>query len=170
MFQIGDRVMHPGTGVCQVVAIRSERFSGPAKLYYVLRSVYGDGKTTTYVPVDRGGQLLKPRMSPEEIDRLLSGLDLRSPLWVEKDAQRQAAFAGILRQGSREQLLQLVAELHIHQAGLAAQGRRLRASDERCLQEGERQLHEELGWALDLAPQEVGAYVTGRLRALGKLL
>ena len=132
MFQIGDQVMHPGAGVCQVADIRRERFSGPARLYYVLHSLYDGGKTTTYVPVDRGEQLLKPRMTPEEIDLLLAGLDLEHPLWIENNTQRQVAFAAILR-------------------------------------EGERQLHEELGWALGLSPQEVAPYVTARLRALGKI-
>ena len=169
MFQIGDQVMHPGAGVCQVADIRRERFSGPARLYYVLHSLYDGGKTTTYVPVDRGEQLLKPRMAPEEIDLLLAGLDLEHPLWIENNTQRQVAFAAILREGRRERLLQLAAELHIRQAALAAQGRRLRAGDERCLREGERQLHEELGWALGLSPQEVAPYVTARLRALGKI-
>ena len=51
MFNVNDTIMYGSQGVCRILDIREESFSGAPKLYYVLEPVY-DSNSTIYFSVD----------------------------------------------------------------------------------------------------------------------
>ena len=68
MFGIGDTVMHPSEGVCNVEEIRTIQFSGAQpRSYYVLHPTMEKGSSTVYMPTDRGDTVLRRLLSRQDI-------------------------------------------------------------------------------------------------------
>ena len=115
MYNIGDTVMYPGTGVCRIENIVRESFvRGEERTYYVLKAVYESGGTTIYCPVDSENVRLRGLLSREAIDRILSDACAHESLWVENALQRKKAFLSILKEDNGVRLLRMLIDLHEH--------------------------------------------------------
>ncbi len=164
MYRIGDMVMHPSAGVCKIEDIREECFSaaGP-KRYYILKPVYENGRSTIYLPVENLKVKLRKLLSTEDIYELIHSVTLTNTLWVDNDAQRQERFRRVLVQGDQAQIIQLIIEIHEKQKEKQAAGKKLHMADGKILQEAEKRIHQEFGYALNLKPDEVAPFIMGEL-------
>ncbi|MEE0969205.1 MAG: CarD family transcriptional regulator [Clostridia bacterium] len=73
MFEVNEYVFYGSEGICRIDDIVSSPFSDvktDAK-YYVLHSTHG-GNSTAYVPLEGAGNLLRPVMTKNDIDMLMS--------------------------------------------------------------------------------------------------
>ena len=68
MYQVGERIIYGGSGVCEVRAAGPLESVGGDRLYYTLVPLYGSG--VIYAPVD-GPVFNRPLLTPQELHGLL---------------------------------------------------------------------------------------------------
>ncbi|MBQ8400420.1 MAG: CarD family transcriptional regulator [Clostridia bacterium] len=166
VFRKGDTVIYGTNGICRIDEITSQSFCGETREYYVLRSVYCAGETV-FVPTDSAALTGKmyPALTRDEIDDLLSGLSKAVPVWIESDDERKQRFAEILTSGDRKALIDMIRTLHDHREKQEKRGKKLHLADERCCREGEKLLNEEFAHVLQIPPEQVEAYIRGKMEA-----
>ena len=57
----------------------------------------------------------------------------------------------------------MIRTLRSHQKELAEKGKRLHIADERALKEGQRLIHDEFSYALNIEPEEVGSFISAEM-------
>lgn len=160
MFNVNDKVIHPGMGVCTITDIKYENFGKlGTKKFYVLSPFYGNCKTVIFVPTDSTKIVLKKLLSEEEIVTLLNEIDFSRSIWVDNDVLRKEAFFRILKSGDRKELILMLKELHERRIEKESKGKRLHINDEKLLQEAEKIIHEELAFSMNISIEKVGDYI-----------
>lgn len=158
--KIGTYVLYGKTGVCLVKELTT--MSGGQ--YYVLAPI-SDSRSSVYVPCDN--EMLVARMRPlltrEEIDCLLSDADEVKLAWVDDRNERGLMYRTTLSSGDRKELIRLLCCLMRKKQERIDIGKRLSTMDENTLQECVRLVQEEFSMVLDIAVNEVGPYIAERL-------
>lgn len=158
--KIGTYVLYGKTGVCLVKELTT--MSGGQ--YYVLAPI-SDSRSSVYVPCDN--EMLVARMRPlltrEEIDCLLSDADEVKLAWVDDRNERGLMYRTTLSSGDRKELIRLLCCLMRKKRERIDIGKRLSTMDENTLQECVRLVQEEFSMVLDIAVNEVGPYIAERL-------
>lgn len=158
--KIGTYVLYGKTGVCLVKELTT--MSGGQ--YYVLAPI-SDSRSSVYVPCDN--EMLVARMRPlltrEEIDCLLSDADDVKLAWVDDRNERGLMYRTTLSSGDRKELIRLLCCLMRKKRERIDIGKRLSTMDENTLQECVRLVQEEFSMVLDIAVNEVGPYIAERL-------
>lgn len=165
MFQKNDYVNYSTQGICRIEDVRYLKFGRRREgaRYYILHPVYQAGMNI-FVPTD-SAQLtrrMRPIPTPRDIDRIIGEAGDRALPWPGDRKQRAAQFQGILTRRDEGELLQLINCL-TRRAGADGQG--LSSSDEYVLKRARAMVEQEFSFALNIPPQEVGAYIQTRLQA-----
>lgn len=162
MFQVGDTVVHQGVGLCTIADIRKEEFSrGNCQTYYVLQP-QSDTSTTLFVPVEGEKVRLRTVMTAEQAEALPEQVAAYLPVWSDNERERQDTFARILRGGEPAALARLVLDVKQQERQRYEQGKKLRFTDERAMQEAARLLKQELAVVLNISPEHVISYLAGK--------
>lgn len=158
--KIGTYVMYGKTGVCLV----KEQITMSGELYYVLTPV-GDSRSSVYVPCHNPDLLarMRPLLTREEIDALLSEVDTVRLAWIDDRNERAMLYRTITGSGDRKELVRLLACLMRKKQERIAIGKRLSSMDENFLQECVRLVQEEFAMVLGITAREVGSYIQERL-------
>lgn len=160
MYRIGDIVMYPGTGVCRVEDIVTQKFARTEeKTYYVLKGVYDTADTTIYCPVDNKNIKLRKLLSKDSITDLINKACVGEKLWIDNDNERKKLFASVLKEGDQIKILKLIIEIHENKVEKEKEGKQLHLSDEKILQQAEKIIHEELAYSMDIKIDEVAAFI-----------
>lgn len=165
MFKIGDAVIHPAEGVCEITEIAKKTFSGKTDEYYVLKSVY-DSHATVYIPVETVKLRSKIRrtLSSEEVNAVIDALDGREPIKTENDNQRRAVFKEILTSGNPDDIAGILKTLHLLKKSINSSGKKMKISDERIIKETESSVFGEFAFSLGIKPSEIPDYIKNRLK------
>lgn len=165
MFRIGDAVIHPAEGVCEITDIAEKTFSGKTDEYYVLKSVY-DGQSTVYIPVET--VKLRPKirhaLSIDEINSVIDALGENEPLKTENDNQRRILFKEILAAGKPDDMAGMLKTVHVLKKTVYSSGKKMKISDERIIKETERSVFGEFAFSLGIKPDEIPDYIKNRLK------
>lgn len=158
--KIGTYVLYGKTGVCLV----KEQTTMAGGLYYVLSPV-GDSRSSVFVPCNNAELLarMRPLLTREEIDGLLSDVDDVRLAWVDDRNERTMLYRTITGNGDRKELVRLVCCLMRKKQEKLAMGKRLSTMDESFLQECVRLVQEEFSMVLGIPEREVGPYIQERL-------
>ncbi|MBQ7089274.1 MAG: CarD family transcriptional regulator [Clostridia bacterium] len=158
--KIGTYVLYGKTGVCFV----KEQAVMSGARYYVLQPV-SDSRSSVYVPCDNTDLVarMRPLLSREEIDRLLSDADDVKMEWVDDRSERSMLYRTITVGGDRRELIRLICCLMRKKQERIALGKRLSSMDESTLHECMRLVEEEFSMVLDIPHREVGLYIQERL-------
>ena len=185
MFAVGDNVLYGTDGVCTIADHGMRDFFGDAREYYILKP-NADPSGIVYVPADNPALVERMRrlMTKEEIDGILAECaatddengyspdyespdydspDCESPDWIADDGERKHAYDGILQSGDRQRIFRMIRALYQHREIIAKRGKKLHIADERLLRDAESRMNAELAHVLSIAPEEVPAYVAGKL-------
>ena len=167
MFRIGDLVVYGKMGVCTITAISSMSFGGDDEADYYVLCPKSDRSSCVYVPCNNAQLLarMRPLLTKEEIDRLLRDAHDEQIEWIDDKNERTVQFRDIVTQGDRGRLICLVRCLLDEQKARATDGKKLSSADEAVLKECVRLVEEEFSCALDISPQDVGAYIREALEA-----
>lgn len=165
MISIGQTVVYGTEGVCIVSEIRKMKIGRETAQYYVLRPIYREN-ATVFVPLNNAALCAKmrPALTKNEIETVLSGLAQEDTPWIDDPAQRKESFQKILLSDDRRSQLHMVRLLYRHRRKLQELGKRLRMSDEQFLRDAEKLINDELSYALGIERVEVPAYIRGRLQ------
>ena len=158
--KIGTYVMYGKTGVCLV----KEQTTMAGGLYYVLSPV-GDSRSSVYVPCGNAELLarMRPLLTRDEIDGLLSDVDSVKLAWVEDRNERAMLYRAVTGSGDRKELVRLLCCLMRKKRERMEIGKRLSSMDENFLQECVRLVQKEFSMVLGIAASEVGPYIQERL-------
>lgn len=158
--KIGTYVLYAKTGVCLV----KEQTTMRGAQYYVLCPI-GDSRSSVYVPCDKPELVarMRPLLSREEIDALLSDADSVRLEWVDDRNERTMLYRTVIGSGDRKELVRLLVCLMRKKQERIAIGKRLSSMDESFLQECVRLVQEEFSMVLGISQREVGSYIQARL-------
>ena len=158
--KIGTYVMYGKTGVCLV----KEQTTMSGGQYYVLSPV-GDSRSSVFVPCDNPDLLarMRPLLTREEIDLLLSNVDEVKLAWVEDRNERAMLYRTVIGGGDRKEVVRLLCCWMRKKQEKIAMGKRLSAMDENFLKECVRLVQEEFSMVLGIAKKDVGSYIQERL-------
>lgn len=160
MYKSGDVVVYPGTGVCKIVDIITQKFARTEeKTYYVLKPLYDNADTTVYCPVDNCNIKIRKLLSEGDVTLLIREAESSESLWIENDNERKKAFASIVKEDDRVKLLRLIIELHTKRIEKEKEGKKLHLSDEKILHQAEKVIHEELACTMGMSVEDVAAFV-----------
>lgn len=169
MFQIGDLIIYENSGVCKVLDITTPEhcstLSGmPAgRSYYILEPVYKKG--TIYTPADSPKAFMRPVISREEAERLVSLIPtLREEAFYAQNLQALKDHYRIsVNSHSCEHLIGLASSIYSKRQNAAANGKKLGQVDEKYMKQAEEQLYGELAAALGIPIGDVPDYIASYL-------
>lgn len=164
MFEIGEYIIYSSTGVCRIDDIRTERFSGTSKSYYILKPVYLND-STIYAPVGSSEQRMKSVISKEAVYKLIHSMPDEEMIWIENDNERKEKYGEIIKLGDRRDLVKLLKTLHYVQKKKQMSGRKFHSADERIMKDAEKILYEEFALVLDIEPGKVSEFIHDELEA-----
>lgn len=160
MLTVGQTVVYGTQGVCTVKEISMLKLGKTKGEYYALSPIDDPG-STVYVPTANEKLIskLRPVLTGEEADALITEA-VREPLeWIESDAERKSACDDIVKNGDRKQLMRLVGMLYRRRELLKDQKKHFHNVDAQYLKTAERMLHGELAYALGIAVDDVADYI-----------
>ncbi len=163
MLAVGQTVVYGTQGVCTVKELSMLKLGKTKGEYYVL-SPLDDPGSTVYVPTanEKLMSRLRPVLSSDEADALIIEA-INEPLeWIVSDNERKAVCDEIVKNGSRKQLMQLIAMLYRRREALKDQKKHFHNVDAQYLKTAERMLHGELAYALGINADEVADYIRSR--------
>ncbi len=163
MLAVGQTVVYGTQGVCTVKELSMLKLGKTKGEYYVL-SPLDDPGSTVYVPTanEKLMSRLRPVLSSDEADALIIEA-INEPLeWIVSDNERKAVCDDIVKNGSRKQLMQLIAMLYRRREALKDQKKHFHNVDAQYLKTAERMLHSELAYALGIGVDEVADYIRSR--------
>ena len=160
LFQLGDRVVYGIHGVCQIVDEEERHIDRKKIRYFVLEPVDQPG-ARFFVPSENPAALakLRPVISAEELEALLSSDKIREDRWIADENRRKQRYRELINSGDREELLQMVSTLHRHKHEQLSQGRKFHLCDENFLRDAEKLLNSEFSMVLQIQPSEVSRYI-----------
>ena len=156
MFRVNDTVNYSTTGVCKIVDIKTESFTGEESRYYVLKPVHQEG-STVYVPTENETLVAKMHkiLCRKDVNDLIDQMPTCQLDWIEDEKNRQEAYKKIVAGGDRKDLIGLIRTMYFKQQELTAAGKKLHAADERIMKEAEKLLYDEFSVVFDVRPEEV---------------
>lgn len=166
MYQTGELILYGGTGVCRVTEIVSKKLSrtGPERLYYVLKPLYQAGTITT--PVDNDKVFTRPVISRDEAISLIDQIpNIRAEAYHNSNLQQlENHYKSEMESHDCLDLLRLT--MSTYQKKLERERAKLKfgAVDRRYMERAEDLLFGELAVALDIARENVQAFIEDRLQ------
>lgn len=160
MFQTGDLVVYGRTGVCRVEGTVTRE----GKEFYILRPLY-QADCDIYAPARSDKVFIRPIISRQQAEELIDDIPNMEVSVYESRVIRELSEhyqAAIASHDCRE-LFELTMSLHAKRQAAADKKKKFGAVDERFMKWGEALLFGELAAALDIQPEEVPDYISGRL-------
>ena len=168
-FKVGDNIVYAGSGVCQIDAIKDISFfkEKPQK-YYVLKPLFVRQSQVLYVPLDNKTQVerIRPVLSKKEAIALIDKLPYDGLEWIDDRNDRKDAFADIIVNGTREDIMSMIYLIKRHAQKLSEEGKHLNAQDERALNDAKVRMNNEIALALDMQPDQVVELIQEKTEAL----
>jgi len=163
MFQIGEIIVHPNSGVCEISDIRFERFSGSSEKYYVLSPAFSTASTKIYVPVSGNKVILRYPLSTEQVLSALSNATQSEFQWIDDEKQRMESFDSILKEKNPTQIIEMICALHKNKKERLLLGKKFRNNDEKILSEAEKIINQEFAFVLGISPDDIPEYIMKKL-------
>ena len=164
MFQVGEHVLYGIHGVCRITATEERTVDRKRVSYLVLEPLEQAG-ARYLIPTHNEAALskLRPVMSRQQLEQLLSSDEVRFNVWIEDENLRKQRYRELISSGDRLALLQMICSLHNHKKAQSEAGRKFHLCDENFLRDAERLLNEEFSLVLGIEQNLVSAYVCNAL-------
>ncbi len=113
MFEKGETVYYGTAGVCKVNDIcRSPFDPSDERMYYVLEPSDFNTGTIIYAPADNDKVLLRPLMTQEEANALISSIPLMPTLAIANEKQRREEYRSAMKNGTPESLVRVIKTIY----------------------------------------------------------
>ncbi len=165
MFQVGDYLVHEGIGVCKVNDICEMELSGKGskKSYYVLVPLQDTG-SCTYTPVDSEKVRMRPVMSRQEIESLVSTIPELECIQENNDKLRAVKYREALGTFEASGLLEIIKTVILGKQRRMTMGKKALSGDEKFIQIAEKKLYGEIAFVFSLGTEEVKQWITGEIQ------
>ena len=168
MFKVGDYVIHGSNGACKIEKIgplSGMSVSGD-KQYYTLTTCYTH--STIYSPVDSPKVLMRPVLTKDEAERLISEINDIEGLGEIEDKRRKQEYKDVFRTGKCTDLVRILKTIHERRKQRLAAGKKTTSSDEKYFKMAEDSLYGELAISLGMTRDEAKDYVMKTIYPDGK--
>lgn len=164
MYEKGDLVMYGVHGVCAIVDVEEPKVDRKKSQYLVLEPREQAG-SRYFVPTGNPNAMakLRPILTPEELEALLTSDAVRQDSWIADENQRKQFYRELIGSGDRLSLLRMVRTLHAQKKAQEAQGRKFHLCDENFLRDAQRLLSTEFSVVLGITPVEVAPYILQKM-------
>jgi len=165
MYQTGDKVLYGMHGVCMIAAQEQRAMDGKQVTYLVLEPV-GQSGSRFLVPTHNSAAMAKvrPVLSAESLEALLSSDIVREDAWVRDESQRKQLYRELISSCDRQRLAQMICSLYRFRAALTAAGKKFHMCDENFLRDAEKILAGEIASTLDISSTEALKYLRSKLK------
>ena len=164
MYKINDNIVYPSVGVCKIIDIKRENFSGEEKEYYILKPLYAKGETTLFLLTQGARVKTRNLLTKKEADALINKMPTIKPLEIENNRHRVNAFNQILKSCDNEKIISLIALLYNEKLEKSETGKGLRATDERIFNDAQKLINQELACSLGITVDEVLEYISKKIK------
>ena len=166
MYELNEILVYGNNGVCRLVDIRKEIFTGSPAMYYILSPVFG-GQTTLYVPIENTAlsSKLRPVMLKETLHEMMLTAKSSAADWEKDDRLRSEKFHTIVSNGLSSELLTVLKSLVIHRNELKQTVKKLHNADERTLALCEKIIGEEYAYAFGVDVSDALSHIENELTA-----
>lgn len=163
MFFVGERVVHPGQGLCTVVGFQDS----PAPML-ILETGSGRGATRLMYPAAQAEKNLHPPVGREEALAVIDGYaDLACDTFTDRNSGlEESHFKKLLKHGVPDSVL-VVKTMRARIAEAEAGSKKPSSYLIRVLRDARDRSLEELACALDTTPEDVEAMFASRGHSLG---
>ena len=160
MLKQKDVVIYGNSGICRIVDIKKEVFMGEQKTYYILKPLFED-KTTIHVPAfnEKLTSKIKPTLKKAELLSLINSLNEIECVWIDNDKLRHEKYKEALDNGERRAIVSIIKTLALRRDELSKNGKKLRFTDEQCLNDAERIFEGECAYVLGIDRKEVQNFI-----------
>lgn len=162
VFNAGEAVVYANSGIYVISEIAEKSFAaGEKRLYYVLKNV-NESESTVYQPVDGAESRIRYPITETEAEKLLNS-DFKSAVkWSDNEASRKELFENILAEKDIFRLMGLICVVSFHRSEKLMSGKRLRANDEKALNNAKKLVLDELAYATSKHRDEILNIITGK--------
>jgi CarD family transcriptional regulator len=156
MYQIGDYIVKPMSGVCKVADIVHLDMSVADKnrQYYLLIPLE-DATGKIYVPTDNTNTGVRKVMSEGEAKQFINEIPEIEATWIDNERLRQEKYKEVVKGCDPRALVGIIKMAYMRKKKRMAQGKKNTVVDERYFKLAENNLYSELGFALHKERQEI---------------
>jgi len=165
MYQIGDKVIYGMHGVCMVADLE-KRIVDKKEVIYLALEPAGQSGSRFLVPTHNAAAMAKvrPVLSAEELENLLSSDAVREDAWVRDEGQRKQLYRELISSCDRQRLLQMISSLYRYRKTQTAAGKKFHMCDENFLRDAEKILSGEIASTLEIPSAEALKYLRNKLK------
>ena len=160
MYQVGEKIIYGGEGVCTVEAVGPLEMAGVKnnKEYYTLAPLYREGRI--YAPVDTS-VFMRPILSREEAEELVRSIPSIQavPCGDRNPRLLGEYYQQMLRTRSCVSMVRLIKTAYLKREARQARGSKPGQVDERYMKRAEELLYGELAAALDIPRDKIGGHI-----------
>jgi len=133
---------------------------------YVLEPAYNNN-IIIKTPVNNPKILMRNIMTKEDVLSLIATMPEIETIWTNDDKYRSQSFKAAIRTGLCEEWVKVIKTLYLAKKGKLDIGKKLIKTDEDIMKAAEKNLHEEIGMALNISPDEVLPYILDHVQQIG---
>lgn len=148
-YQVGDYLVHEGSGVCQIEDIDDMELMGKGsrKTYYCMSPVFKAG-AKVFTPIVGSTIRLRPVADLDVFTRILDDIDNVTCIEESNERALQEKFKEVMAEFTPESMARVVKTVLIRKWNRIAAGKKVMAMDEKILNLAGRKLYEEMAFAM----------------------
>jgi len=148
-YQVGDYLVHEGSGVCQIEDIDDMELMGKGsrKTYYCMSPVFKAG-AKVFTPITGSTVRLRPVAEAETFTKILENIDDIKCIEEPNERVLQERFKEVMSEFTPEAMASVVKTVLIRKWQRIAAGKKVMAIDEKVLSLAGRKLYEEMAFAM----------------------
>lgn len=164
MLQIGSQVVYGIHGVCRIIDVETKCVNRKKVEYFVLEP-NGQKGARFYVPTQNPDAVgkLRPVLTPEELEVLLTSEDTRRDCWIADENQRKQKYRELINSADRAALISMIRALYQHRQNQLEAGRKFHQCDETFLRDARKLLSSEFSLVLGIPQSEVTDYINEKM-------
>ena len=165
MYQAGEWLVYGIHGVCRVVGTEKQLVNRKRTQFLVLEPL-NQAESRFYLPTENPTAMakLKPVLSKDELNALLTSEEVREEGWIQEENQRKQYYRDLIGSGDRTALMKMVTNLYRYKAAQAASGRKFHQSDENFLRDAEKLLASEIALVMEMSAEAAREYLRSQLQ------
>lgn len=160
MYEIGDKVLYGGEGICEITGIEDRKIGDKLISYYILKHI--DGANSVFlVPINS-------KVAETKLRKVIKGNEIKDIFkmakkapWKELDKERREMYRLALCNADREAIASLVKMVCEKKKELSELGKKLHKVDEYFLTEAEKLLYGEIETFFHVKKGEVVPFILG---------
>ncbi len=148
-YQVGDYLVHEGSGVCQVEDIDDMELMGKGsrKTYYCMSPVFKAG-AKVFTPIVGSTIRLRPVASRDVFTGILDNIDSIDCIEEANERALQEKFKEVMGEFTPESMARVVKTVLVRKWQRIAAGKKVMALDEKTLNVAGRKLYEEMAFSM----------------------